>query len=140
MDRFLELVEGSYVVELTVSDAIGPGAPNSVEITATAAEEFAEIQIVDASEVIAFIPPENVTTVGNQTAFTKFLQQAMTAILEDDIATAIDKLEKSILRTDGCFLRGSPDLNGDDRDWITDCAAQAEAYALLTSALNALTQ
>jgi len=137
---FVPDLEGSYVVELTVSDPIGPGAPDEVEIMATAAEEFAEIQIVDADEVIVLIPLEDVTTEGNQTALTKFLQQAMTAILEDDIEAAIDKLEKSILRTDGCVLRGSPDLNGKGRDWITDCAAQTEAYDLLTSALDALTQ
>jgi len=133
-------LEGSYVVELTASDFIGPGAPDSVEITATNGEEFEEIQIIDASEEIALIPPEEVTTVGNQTAFTKFLQQAMTAILEDDIERAIDKLEKSIIRTDGCVLRGSPDLNGKGRDWIIGCAAQTDVYDLLTSALDALTQ
>jgi len=125
---------------LTASDFLGAGTPYSVEITAATGEDFAEIQIIDASQEIALIPPEEVTTVGNQTAFTKFLQQAMTAILEDDIETAIDKLEKSIIRTDGCVLRGSPDLNGKGRDWITDCAAQTEAYDLLTSALDALTQ
>jgi len=54
-------------------------------------------------------------------------------------ATAIDKIEKAIERTDGCVLRGSPDGNGSGMDWITDCSAQAEVYRLLNEALGALT-
>ena len=34
---------------------------------------------------------------------------------------AIDKLEKAILRTDGCPLRGQPDTSQYKRDWIIDC-------------------
>ena len=52
---------------------------------------------------------------------------------------ARDKLQKSIDRTDGCALRGTPDGDGDRRDWITDCAAQTPVYGLLTTALGALT-
>ena len=134
-------LEGGYDVELVVSDFLGPSVlPDTVVVTATAAETFAEIQVVFASEVIAFIPPADVTTQGNQQAITQFLRQTMTAILDDDLATAIGKLEKAILRTDGCPLRGFPDGKGKGRDWITECAVQTEVYNLLNDALDALTQ
>jgi len=60
-------------------------------------------------------------------------------IQDGDIPVAIDKLEKALIRTDGCVLRGSPDGNGPERDWITDCTAQMETYAVLSAALDALT-
>ena len=56
-----------------------------------------------------------------------------------DLAEAINKLQKAILRTDGCELRGAPDDNGPGRDWITECAAQSSVYGTLNSALGALT-
>ena len=106
----------------------------------TLAEEFAEIQIVELDEVVSELDAAagEVTTVGNQQAFSSFISEAIVAIQEDDIETAIDKLEKALARTDGCVLRGAPDGNGPGRDWITDCTAQAEAYDLLQAALDAL--
>ncbi len=132
-------LEGVYEVTLTVSDFIGPGAPDSVEITATTAEGFAETQIVSVDEIVDVLPPEDVTTAGNQNALQNFLSQAIAALLPpSDVAEAINKLEKAIARTDGCVLRGAPDGNGPGRDWITDCAAQTVAYNQLNDALNAL--
>ena len=81
---------------------------------------------------------DQVTTKGNKVALLNFLIQAVRAIQLDNLPKAIDKFEKSIARTDGCVLRGSPDGNGLDRDWIIDCEAQPEVYNLLNEALNAL--
>jgi len=132
-------MEGLYVVQLAVSDFIGPSLPDSVEITATNAETFAEIKIQTASEAITGLPPSSVTTKGNQTAINNFLIQATAAIQAGRLTKAQDKLQKAIKRTDGCVLRGEPDGNGPGRDWITDCEAQVEAYNLLNDALAALT-
>ena len=131
-------LEGTYVVMLTVSDFLGAGAPDSVEITATTAEGFAETQIVAADAIVEALLPGQVTTSGNQNALQNFLSQAIVALQEGDIDKAIDKLEKAIARTDGCALRGSPDGNGGGRDWITNCDSQDEVYPLLNDALNAL--
>ena len=131
-------LEGVYQATLTVSDLIGPGTPDSVEITATTAEGFAEIQILAADEIVAGLGPSQVTTKGNQKALQNFLSQAIVALQAGDVEEAINKLEKAISRTDGCVLRGSPDGNGPGRDWITDCTAQAQFYDLLTLALDAL--
>jgi len=136
---FVPDLEGIYQVNLVVSDLIGSGAPDMVEIVAATAEDFSEVQIVSGGTVVDDLVPSQVTTGGNQNALLNSLSQAITAIQTGDLAKAIDKLEKALIRTDGCALRGSPDGNGPSRDWITDCAAQIEAYNLLNDALEALT-
>ena len=45
----------------------------------------------------------------------------------------------TISRTDGCALRGTPDLSGLGRDWVTDCAAQLQLYNELQASMNAIT-
>ena len=131
--------EGLYVAHLEVSDFIGPGTPDTVAVTATTAHGSAEFHIVSACNVITNLRPDQVTTEGNRRALCNFLGQAVRALQKDHPATAIDKLDKTIERTDGCALRGAPDGNGPGRDWITACDAQAEVYGSLTEALAAIT-
>jgi Concanavalin A-like lectin/glucanases superfamily/PKD domain len=136
---FVPDVEGTFLIELVVSDLLGPSSPDTVIITATSANNYAEIQILEANEVITALPSNNVTTGGNQNALTNFLSQAVVAIQSGDLPKAKQKLQQAIERTDGCVLRGALDDNGPGRDWITDCAAQIEAYAMLNDALAAIT-
>ena len=133
-------VEGPYVVSLTVSDLIGPGIPDEVTVTASTAEDFAESQIVTVENVVIALDASlgQVTTPGNQNAFGNFLNQAIVSIQEGNILDAIKKLDDAKLRTDGCAERGKPDGNGSERDWITECDAQATVYSALLSALSAL--
>jgi len=132
-------IEGLYEVTLEVSDFIGPGINDTVAITAATAENFAIIQIVDADDnIIDVLEADQVTTKGNQNALINFLSQAVIALQSDDVTEAINKLEKSILRTDGCVLRGFPDGKGPGRDWIIDCEEQTVLYNQLNEALNAL--
>lgn len=91
-----------------------------------------------AYDIITALPLAAVTTRGNQNALTNFLSQAIVAIQNNHLATARDKVEEAIERTDGCVLRGAPDGSGPGRDWITSCAAQMDIYDLLTAALAAL--
>lgn len=137
---FVPDLEGLYVVTLTASDFIGPGTPDTVEVTASSVGDYAQDRIMCGADLVSQLTPGQVTTKGNQTAFLNFLRQATTAIQDGDTAKAIDKLEKCIARTDGCESGGSPDGNGHGRDWVTDCAAQAEILACLRAALTALTQ
>lgn len=105
----------------------------------TTGKEFAKIQIVATRDLVASLDSSQVTTAGNRTAFQNFLNQALAALQADDKPTAIDRLEMAIARTDGCVLRGSHDGTGpEQRDWITDCGAQAKAHRLLNDALKAL--
>ncbi len=131
-------LDGTYDVVLVVSDLIGPSDPLVLSIVSTDAGTFAEAKIVNASNVIASLPGSAVTTVGNQNALQNFLAQAISELQNGNIQEAIDKIEKAILRTDGCALNGEPDGNGPSRDWILDCAAQMEIYTLLTDALDAI--
>lgn len=131
-------LEGIYEVTLVVSDSLGPSAPASVAITATMLEEFAEIEVIEANDVVVELESVEVTTEGHQGALTNFMAQTTTALESGDIEEAILKLQQAISRVDGCALRGEPDGKGKDRDWVTDCEAQAEVYAPLTAALQAL--
>ncbi|OED94283.1 PKD domain-containing protein [Vibrio breoganii] len=131
-------LEGIYEVTLVVSDSLGAGAPASVAITATIPEEFAEIEVIEANDVIVELEPVEVTTKGHQGAMTNFMAQTTTALESGDVEEAIVKLQKAISRVDGCALRGEPDGKGKDRDWVTDCEVQAEVYVSLTAALQAL--
>lgn len=135
---FVPDVEGTFLIELVVSDLFGPSSPDAVTITATFANNYAEIQILAGNDLIAALPPASVTTGGNQNALMNFLTQAVIAIQTGDLVTAKQKLQQAIERTDGCVLRGVSDDNGPGRDWITDCAAQAQAYAILNDALAAI--
>ncbi len=138
MPTFVPDLEGLYAVDLEVSDFIGPGTPDAVDVTATTVTGFAEFHIVAACDLISALSPNQVTTKGNQRALCNFLGQAVRAIQKNKLAKAVDKLDKSIIRTDGCPLRGAPDGNGPGRDWITDCAAQNEIYDHLVQARNVL--
>lgn len=131
-------VRGSYETTLTVSDEIGPGTPASLILVATTAEEYAEIQIMNASDMIGSLLPGQLDAIGHQTALGNYLQKAISDIQSGNIGKAITWIEKTLERTDGCVLRGSSDGNGNGMDWVTDCAVQQDLYALLTDAIDAL--
>ena len=135
---FVADVIGDYVATLTVSDAIGPGAPASATVTAISAEDYASGLIDDAESFVDSLPASEVTTQGNANALTNFLQQAAAAIQEGDIDKAISKLEQALNRVDGCAERGAPDGNGSWRDWVTTCPSQAPIYDALSAALAAI--
>jgi K319L-like, PKD domain len=131
---------GVYVAQLTVSDVVGPGAPDSVRITAITAATYAEMQIQDAGTQILGLPTSAVTNRGNQNALTQFLSNAIGALHDGSLTTARQQLEQAISRTDGCALRGAPDGNGPGRDWITTCGGQNAIYETLLDALSVIPQ
>jgi hypothetical protein len=129
---------GVYAARLTVSDAFGPGAPDSVQITATTATGYAEIQTQAASAQVLGLTASALTNRGNQNALTHFLSNAVVALQQGNVTAARQQLEQAISRTDGCALRGTSDGNGPSRDWVTTCAAQNQVYPLLIEALTAI--
>lgn len=135
-------LEGVYKVTLVVSDFIGPGTPATIQLTATTAVGFAEFQIATASRLISGLVKSQFANPGNQNGILEFLTQALQRLQDGKTAEAIVWLQRSIERSDGCVLRGSPDPLGHvppAPDWITDCAAQTQVYVLLKNALDALT-
>ncbi len=134
-------VEGAYNISLTVSDFIGPGSIDTVSIVATTAIEYAEIQIIEASDIILDLESDQTTTPGHQKSMGNDLKNAIKAILKGKMGSAIDKLNSALIRTDGCVLRGSPDQNGSSAyewDYVTDCGVQEELYGLISRAIDAL--
>lgn len=135
---FVPDLEGIYMVTLSVSDALGPGAPDTIEVVATTAEEFAEIVIVEVDGIVGAFLGSKFVALGNQNVLENFFSQAVKAILKGDIETAIEKLEQAFIRTDGCVLRGGPDEAGPTRDWIIGCPEQEDAFPLVSDAIDAL--
>ena len=131
-------VPGSYIATLTVNDPFGGVGTDSVVVSVVTGARFAENQVAIALNVVGALAPEQVTTQGNQNALQQFLTHVIAALQAGDFDEARQKLTKAIQRTDGCALQKTPDGNGHGRDWVTDCAAQASLYPLLTSALDAL--
>jgi hypothetical protein len=135
---FVPNVPGPYVVALTVSDALGAGSPDTVQITAVSPASYAQIQIQAAADALSRLPASSLTTEGNRQALMNFLSQAVQALQVGDLETAKKKLEAAISRTDGCAVRGNPDGNGGGRDWITTCDSQGSIYFSLIAALSVL--
>jgi YVTN family beta-propeller protein len=135
---FIPDQQGMYQASLRVSDAIGPSQPDSVTVTATTAQGFAEAQLVNACDTVMALPLSSITTAGNRNAFCNFLSQAVTDTQSARTASAISKIGDAMARTDGCAQRGTADGNGPGRDWITECDAQIEIYGLLNAAIDAL--
>jgi hypothetical protein len=132
-------VPGSYTGTLTVKDPFGAVATDSVVVSVVTGAQFAENQAVSALNFVGALTPEQVTNRGNQNALQAYLTQAIAALQDGEVDEARKKLTKTLERTDGCALRKIPDGDGQDRDWVTDCAAQAILYPILTVALDALT-
>ena len=135
---FVPDVPGVYVAQLTVSDFLGGGTPDSVKITAISAENYAETQIQMAAEVVSGLPQTNLTSEGNRRAFLNYLSHAVQFIETGHLTQARQELEAAIARTDGCALRGTPDGAGTSRDWITTCDAQDQVHSLLADALSVM--
>lgn len=149
---------GTYEVTLVVSDFIGEGEIDQVDVVATTAAGYAEILIMDADGIVAALAEGQFTKKGNQKNFRKLLGKAIRHIdkanaetdpekAAKEIDKAIKELNDAIVRTDGCPIWGdSPDDkdNAKDRgkpekDWITDCLVQNDVYVLLYNAVDALT-
>lgn len=135
---FVPDLPGTYAARLSAADFLGAGAPDEVQIVVTTAASYAASQTQSASAEVVALPPGDVTNGGNQNALSQLLAAAVAALDAGDTATAVQKLQQAVSRTDGCAVNGVPDPNGPGRDWITSCSAQSEVYPLLIDALAAL--
>lgn len=131
-------LEGQYDVSLWVSDFLGSGTPVTVSVLAVSPTDYAEVKVINTSDLVDGLLPGEVTTLGNQEAFSNFLINAIKELQKDNVAEAIVMLNLALQRTDGCVLRGAPDGSGPGRDWITDCDQQKVIYHLIREAIEAL--
>jgi hypothetical protein len=131
-------VPGTYVATLTVTDPFGAAATDTVAVSVVRAGNFAQEQLVRALNALSKLMPAEVTTRGNQNAMQQHLGQVIAWLQAGDMAQAADMLLKAMDRADGCARWGAPDGDGEGRDWIITCSAQARVYPLLMSALEAM--
>ena len=145
MPSYVPDVDGTYVARLIVSDGHADSAPDDVTIAVVTTESFAEVQTVASLNAVVDLSATSVTSSGNQTALGNILLQVIESLQDDppDLDKAIKKLEDAIERTDGCALRGTPDVKGGGKspkiDTINNCTDQAVVYPMLVDALDALT-
>ncbi len=142
---FIADLPGTYTVQLIVNDGYADSTPDEVTIAIITTEQYAEVQATEALNIVTGLPHESVTTKGNQTALGNFLLQVIKNLQKGDLDKAMKKLTMAIERTDGCALRGSPDLGGGGKnppakDYINNCEDQAVVYPILVDAFNALNQ
>ena len=140
---FIADLEGAYVVGLVVNDGFADSAADSVTISAIASGEFAQMELMDANDVVNQIPDETLSSPGHSQSMTNDLSIVVNFIQNDQVAQALKQLGKLIERTDGCALRGAPDSagqgsNSNAADWVTDCAEQIPLYEELKNAEAAL--
>lgn len=129
---------GLYGVSLVVSDNLGPSDPDTAEITVLTRSDFASQKIACAADLIEDLPESAVKTKGNQKALLNYLGAAAKAVQRPDYEKAIERIEFTLKRTDGCFVNGVADGNGVGRDWVEECTAQLEIHRCLTQARTAL--
>lgn len=131
---------GSYELSLSVRDFLGPGAPDTVDITALTPSAYAEDRIMCAADLVAGLGPDEITNDGNRRALTNHLTQSVKQIQNGKNEKALKKLDDAIRRTDGCPASGAPHARGGDRDWVTSCSAQSSILACLWPAVEALSE
>lgn len=138
--EFVPDLAGIYTTQLVVNDGYADSTPDQVNIAVITTEQYVEQQAMETLNIITGLPPGSVTTSGNQTALGNFLTQVIDSLQKAKVNKAREKLEKAIARTDGCALRGSPDITGGatKKDYVISCVDQNEIYPLLVSALALL--
>jgi hypothetical protein len=133
---------GIYLVSLTVTDGFVASSPDVATITVISGQEYAENQLGDASEAINAIPPQQLDAPGHASTLSSWIGQILGLIQQNNVSQAVNKLDNTLVRTDGCALRGSPDAMGGGGqfagDWINDCSQQIALYELLMNARAAL--
>jgi hypothetical protein len=139
--NFVPDVEGDYQLTLVVSDFLGPGELDAVQVTAVPAGEFATAQLMAANDIIVMLEPEDLLGTGSGVALLVRSRAAARAIQRGQELSARGLLVLELKRLDGCVLRGAPDETGAGGvgiDFVTNCSAQVQLYHLLNSALEAL--
>jgi len=120
-------VPGSYIATLTVSDPFGGVATDSL--------------VVSWSRVLSSREPGGhgaqrrrragageVTTRGNQMRSSQFSPRSSPRSNPVTSTRPATSYERRSNGPTGCALEKIPDGNGQGRDWVTDCAAQASLY------------
>jgi len=133
---------GLYEIQLVVGDGFAASDPDSVTIAAVAREDYAGQKVMEALNIVAGLPASSVTSEGNRDQLLRLLNSTVDKLQAGQLMQAKAKLSTAIERTDGCALRGSPDIQQGGRyparDYINNCGDQGLVYPLLNEALEVL--
>ncbi len=144
--NFTPDIEGTYTLILVVNDGTEDSVADEVVITVITPAAYATNTTTETIAVIndptMIDPTTDLNNENNATALSNKLDAVIADIEAGETALALDKLQNDLLpKTDGCALRGSPDISGKGgitKDWVTDCDAQATLYPLILSIIETL--
>lgn len=126
--------EGTFVVQLVVSDGLLSSDPRTVQIQAVATTSAAVAAVAEVQAAVAALPAGALRNANLRNALENKLNAVIAAIEAGDYASALQKLENDILKkTDGC-ASGSP-AAPDANDWVRSCDEQAILYPLVLDAI-----
>lgn len=126
---------GTYLVQLIVNDGFLNSAPDVATITATATASDVITTLNEAITTMNQLESHSFKNKNRRDVFTGKISKAIELIDQGNYADALDKLQNDILgKTDGCAAIGAPDNN----DWILDCTAQGQVYALIMKSIELL--
>lgn len=128
-------VEGTYVIQLVVSDGIASSDPKSIQIEAVDYLSTVIDSIQASQAVVTTIPPAGFKNSNMQNTLLNKLNAVIASIQAGNYSDALAKLENDILnKTDGCAITGSPDKN----DWVKNCADQNRLYSEVVQTIELL--
>lgn len=124
------------VAETTEPRSVAPSSsPPVVADEAARVTPVASLQRV--INLIGDLDADHFAEPRNRRDFTERVVKALQQLTSGRRAKTRTTLEGLLSRTDGCVLRGRPDVGrAEVRDWLTDCRSQDEAYDQLRRALR----
>ncbi len=131
---------GEYVLGLVVSDGILASPLSSVTVVAVNNQFTVTENLQNALAEIEGLLDSDFDKKQERKNLSKEITSALKEIDKGKPDKALNILQnKVIVRLDGCALRGTPDLvNGNDKDWITNCDAQDLVYQWIVAAMQQL--
>lgn len=135
VSSFIADKSGTYLVQLIVNDGFLNSTPDVATITATATASDVITTLNQAITTVNQLDSQSFKNKNRRDVFTGKIGKAIELIDQGNYADALDKLQNDILgKTDGCAAIGAPDNN----DWILDCTAQSQVYALIMKSIELL--
>ena len=131
-------VAGDFIIQLNVSDIIGPSLPSTVTITALNSDDYINFLITEISEQLDALDSSQFVNNGLRNQLTNRLSNVANRYNSGQTSNAISQLEQAIRRVNGCSNNGVPDGNGPERDHIVDCNAQIPIFINMQLLLMAL--
>ncbi len=136
---FVADTSGEYIVSLTVNDGVEFSDPYQVNITVLSVQDaLLQIVAIIRNTINSFFENIFASTLLNEqrkNIYIYNLDQIYRLVESDSYFQSYWQLHYLLSKTDGCSKsKGSPDFN----DWIKDCEAQKETYALIQEAMDLL--